>query len=159
MQNERLQSSLRGRIIIPSGGGEATGHHLCTQQPIYTTWKPSRYPHRDFLTISFPLSRYFLTKSCFNSWEFSVLTCHASASSQTHPAMIWPLLPGVSRSRLISSTSKSHPCEVLCSDKPALLWGGLIRGDALIKPTHCERASTETLFFFCFTSPPSRLSI
>lgn len=155
-QKERLQSSLRGRIIIPSGGGEATGHHLCTQQPVYTTWKPSRYPHRVFLTISFPPSRYFLVKSCFNSREFSVLRRHASASSQTHPVMIWPLLPGVSQSGLISSTSKSHPCEVLWSDKPALLWGSLIRGDALIKPTHCEHPQ-KPCFFVLHVRPPGSL--
>lgn len=88
-------------------------------------------PLTHFLSLSYSLS--FLEESS-NSQEFSVLKHPASASSQTHPAMMRPLLPGVSQSSLISSTSKPHPCEVLWSDKPALLWGGLIRGDALIRP-------------------------
>lgn len=51
-----------------------------------------------------------------------------------------------------SSTSKPHPCEVLWSGKPVLLWGGLIRGDALTQTKYCEQTSTEPLFCIPQTS-------
>ena len=103
--------------------------HLETQR--ISSHTDTLFPH---CLIPSP-SLSFLVESS-NSREFTPLKFPASASSQTRPVMMWPLLPGVSQSSLISHTSKPHPCELFWSDKPALLWGGLIRVDVLIKPEH-----------------------
>lgn len=133
---------VRGKIIIPSGGG-ATGHSVqrWCQQPIYSPPGLTACPHK---LISHHLTRlcsiFFLESGV--SQKLSVLKHPVSASSQTPPVMMWALLPGVSQSNPISSTSKPHPCEELCLEKPVLLWGTLIWGDALIKLTHCILAES-----------------
>lgn len=121
---------LCGRIIIPSGGA-AAGHHL-NDLPFLTL----------LLTIALPHGKN-------NSGELSVLKRPASASSQTLAVLMCPLLPGVSHSSLISSTSKPHPCEVLWSAKIRV---SFIRIDALIKQTQhsvlADRRHHRAMVFF-----------
>lgn len=153
---------VRGKIIIPSGGG-ATGHSVqrWCQQPIYSPPGLTACPHK---LISHHLtclcSIFFLESGV--SQKLSVLKHPVSASSQTPPVMMWALLPGVSQSNPISSTSKPHPCEELCLEKTCsplrylnLRWRSN-KANALYFGR--EQASTGTLSGFPPTTPSRSVS-
>lgn len=129
-----------GKIIISSGGGGATGHHLSAQKMLSastlqhprTQWIPSHgFSHH----LNLPRSIIFLEETG-NFQKFSVVQRPASASSQTCAPMMWPGAPWCHPVEPYFLYIKAPPLwGALHGKKTELFWGGLIWDDALKKPT------------------------